>query len=240
MAHETTIIPALPCASMQETLDFYVALGFEITYQQTRPNTYGCVAWGDINLHFFTLKGYEPANSYSTCLIITPDIQALHKIFTAGLRQKFGKVPVAGIPRITKPSNKNAAGDYRFNVVDTGGNWIRFIQLATPSAEPKLSQAVSNKLSRAILAADILVNAKGDFAAAAKMLDSALALNEPDVTPSQRVKALVLRAESAINLGESMLARDLLTEASSLLLTEEDREHLRDVLGQADDLAGMI
>ena len=58
MANEVTI-PMLPCKSIDETLEFYTALGFEITYQQ-RPNTYGCVKYEEINLHFFTLKGYEP------------------------------------------------------------------------------------------------------------------------------------------------------------------------------------
>ena len=57
MANEITI-PALPCGSINETLKFYVALGFEITYQQSRPNTYGCVKYEDIDLHFFTMKGY--------------------------------------------------------------------------------------------------------------------------------------------------------------------------------------
>jgi catechol 2,3-dioxygenase-like lactoylglutathione lyase family enzyme len=67
------MIPALPCASINEVLEFYVAMGFEITYQQARPNTYGCVKRDNIELHFFTMKGYEPANSYSTCLVITQD-----------------------------------------------------------------------------------------------------------------------------------------------------------------------
>ncbi len=41
MANETTI-PMLPCRSIDEMLTFYVALGFEVTYHQTRPNTYAC------------------------------------------------------------------------------------------------------------------------------------------------------------------------------------------------------
>jgi hypothetical protein len=66
MANEMTI-PILPCRSINDTLEFYGALGFEIAYQQERPNTYACVKLGDINLHVFSMKEYEPANSYSTC-----------------------------------------------------------------------------------------------------------------------------------------------------------------------------
>jgi len=64
MTNEITI-PILPCQSINETLHFYVALGFEITYQQTRPNTYACVRRDDIELHFFALKELAPADSYT-------------------------------------------------------------------------------------------------------------------------------------------------------------------------------
>jgi len=49
MANET-MIPILPCGSINETLEFYVAMGFEITYQQARPNTYACVKLDNIDL----------------------------------------------------------------------------------------------------------------------------------------------------------------------------------------------
>jgi hypothetical protein len=47
MANEI-MIPILPCRSINETLEFYVALGSEVTYQQTRPNSYACVRRDDI------------------------------------------------------------------------------------------------------------------------------------------------------------------------------------------------
>lgn len=125
MADEITI-PTPPCASINKTLEFYGALGFEITYKQERPNTYACVRRGGIELNFFSMKRYEPADFYSTCIVLVPDIDALHKQFSDGLRARYGKIPVAGIPRMNKPNN-NADGDRRFNVVDPGGNWIRFI-----------------------------------------------------------------------------------------------------------------
>jgi catechol 2,3-dioxygenase-like lactoylglutathione lyase family enzyme len=176
VANEITI-PALPCASMDDTLGFYVALGFKITYQQTRPNTYGVVKYEDIELHFFAMKGVDPANSYSTCLVLVDDADALYKIFAANLRQHYQKLPVAGIPRITKPNNKNSGGDWRFNVVDTAGNWIRFIQRGAPPAQPMpiTTTAKLTPLGRAIMSAELLVNGKGDFPEAAKVLDAAFA-----------------------------------------------------------------
>ena len=38
-AKEITI-PILPCRSINEMLEFYRALGFEVIYQQSKPNTY--------------------------------------------------------------------------------------------------------------------------------------------------------------------------------------------------------
>jgi hypothetical protein len=66
-------IPILPCHSINEMLEFYRVLGFEVTYQQSKPNTYAVVCRGDIELHFFSMRGYEPANSYSTCYVRVPD-----------------------------------------------------------------------------------------------------------------------------------------------------------------------
>lgn len=34
------VVPLLPCASIDDMLTFYTALGFEQTYRQTKPNPY--------------------------------------------------------------------------------------------------------------------------------------------------------------------------------------------------------
>ena len=50
-------IPLLPCHSIDETLTFYRALDFEVTYQQAKPNLYAVVQRGGIELHFFAMQG---------------------------------------------------------------------------------------------------------------------------------------------------------------------------------------
>lgn len=229
-------IPALPCASINETIEFYVALGFEITYQQTRPNNYACVQRGAIDLHFFSMKGYEPANSYSTCLVMISDADALFQDFAAGLRQHFGKLPVVGIPRISRPNNKNAAGDRRFNVIDPGGNYIRFIerQSEAPPSEDRLT-----KYGRVIRAAQLLADAKVDYPAAAKMLDSAQA-SAAEASASERVQATLLRAEIAAHMQETALAGQLLSELQQINLEDPEREALSEVFERADELAQML
>lgn len=236
MPNEITI-PILPCGSIPDTLSFYVALGFEITYQQTRPNAYGCVKRGAIELHFFTLKDYIPANSYSSCVILVSDADALYAAFAAGLRSQYGKLLSVGIPRITRPNNHNAAGDRRFNVVDPGGNWIRFVQQVESQSAPKAPDTPVTRLSRSILAAELLVNSKGDFPAAGQLLDAALLRDEPEATPIERVRATVLRAEIAANSDDPALAKHLLAEVSGWALSDGEREALTDVLQKADELA---
>ena len=237
MAGEITI-PALPCASINDTLTFYVALGFEITYQQTRPNTYACIKRDDIELHFFSMNGFEPANSYSTCLVLIHDADELYQSFAAGLRQHYGKLLVAGIPRITRPNNKNASGDYRFNVVDPGGNWIRFIQQTNNKVEDEPT-GITTKLSRAIHAATLQA-AHGDFLSAAKILDTALDRDESEATVVQRVQALILRAEVAANMDDYPLARSQLDDLHKLPLTAYDQLMLTDEFERADELAQML
>jgi hypothetical protein len=241
MAGEITI-PALPCHSIKETLAFYTAMGFEITYQQERPNTYGCVKRGDIDLHFFTMKGYEPKNSYSTCIVLVPDLAGLHRAFSDGLRDHFGKVPIAGIPRISKLNTSNSDRQLRFNVIDPGGNWVRFAQIgdqpaASETAAP--NKEGQSKLSRATQAADWLIEAEGDFESAAKMMDKALAHDEP-VPVMHRVQALILRASLAISLDDKPLASKLLNEVRQMPLGDEDRAALSAEMGQASNLEKML
>lgn len=49
---------------------------------------------------------FDPADSYGSCIVSVPDVGALHASFAAGLRAAYGKVPVAGIPRMTRPRKR--------------------------------------------------------------------------------------------------------------------------------------
>jgi hypothetical protein len=35
---DETTIPVLPCQALQPVIDFYAALGFDVTFQQRSPN----------------------------------------------------------------------------------------------------------------------------------------------------------------------------------------------------------
>jgi hypothetical protein len=143
-------------------------LGFERTYRQLRPNPYVALRREDLHLHFFGLPGFDPEQSYGSCLVQVPDVGALFEAFAAGMRRVHGKLLVKGLPRMTRPRpRKNMGGVTGFSVVDPGGNWIRIVSLSkTALATTKLGRALEN----AVVQAD----SRGDVAQAVKILAASL------------------------------------------------------------------
>ncbi|KYF88783.1 hypothetical protein BE20_22000 [Sorangium cellulosum] len=229
---EVTTIPVLPCASMPETLAFYGALGFEVTHQQTTPNVYAATRRGDVHLHFMGLKRLDPRESYSTCLVLVPEVERLHETFSEGLRRAYGKVPVAGFPRISRMKK----GQSRFTVVDVAGNSVIFIRRDAPDDDDEGGSRSSSRLGRALRAAARLRDFKNDDAAAAKVLDVALARKEDADAPLERARALAARLELAVALGEEARARALRAELDEAPLSEEERAQIRPLLDAIDAL----
>jgi hypothetical protein len=188
VANEVTI-PLLPCASIDEVAEFYVMLGFTVTYRQYRPNAYLSVRREEINLHFFGIPGYEPERSYSSCLIQTEDPRSLYDDFAAGMRIVYGKVLVSGIPRMTRPRRDG------FLLVDPGGNWIRVVP-EVPEPEP----VSSNGLTRALRNAVTLAGSHGAERQALKILEGAL-VREVHASEEERASALEFRDELLERLG---------------------------------------
>lgn len=233
MSSETTI-PILPCKTLGETLDFYRALGFEITHEQTRPYAYGSVRWGGINLHFFQREQFNPAESYGLCYVAVSDVDGLFEAFTGSLKKTLGKLPSTGIPRITAVRTL-ASGERRFNILDPGGNWLHIAQQTGSPRIAKTSPYKKSALFRALVMATMDLNSMCDAATAATTLDAALpqAASEPAVL---RVQALILRADCAVALNELAAARSLLAAAKEIALTEEERSSIEEDLRRAAEL----
>jgi catechol 2,3-dioxygenase-like lactoylglutathione lyase family enzyme len=225
-------IPILPCPSIDDVLAFYRALGFSLTYQQERPNTYAVVQRGGIELQFFVLKGLDPAQSYGSCYVLVSDVDGLYEAFNAGLREAVGRVPTRGIPRIGSLRDM-AYGVRQFVVVDPGGNHIRIGQPV--KVQPTPTTATAGRLERALVAAVILADSKGDDPAAAKVLDSAMA-DDPPIAGPVAVRALVLRADLAYRMGDPEAARRGIAEARSIPVADADRAAIADELRRANEL----
>ncbi len=61
------MIPMLPCADIDAIRDFYLPMGFHVTYRQLRPNPYLALKREDIDLHYFGMDNFKPEDSYGTC-----------------------------------------------------------------------------------------------------------------------------------------------------------------------------
>jgi hypothetical protein len=177
--HDWMTIPVLPCESIVETLAFWEGLGFTVTYRQTRPYQYGVVKRGDYALHFARMKGLDRAkNVYNGCLVMVSDVAQVHQEFARKLKQQFGKVPQAGIPRISRMK----PGATRFTLTDVSGNWIIFIQHGEKDQQTweKADDPNQTPLQKSIATAIRFRDYKEDATAAAATLEAALrkAINE--------------------------------------------------------------
>jgi predicted lactoylglutathione lyase len=223
MANERTY-PALPCSDLEVSLTFYKSLGFKQTYKQLRPNPYAVVAREDIHIHLFGMENFNPADSYATTIIVVPDPDSLYQSFAEGLREHFGKLPVAGIPRMVRPRKKY--GTVRgFSVVDPGGNWLRISKLNDTEEEAAVENEKAEELAQIILVAARLGDARGDEALALKTLESGLKRFK-DAPTTDLVRAYLYRAELALRTNNSKLAYESLATAKSMELTTDEQSEL--------------
>ena len=119
--------------------------------------------------------------------MITDDIEALFDAFAARLRAAYGKLPVSGFPRITRPrrrkNNDNRTG---FSLVDPSGNWIRVTAERSPVESS--SDASVSRLRAVVDNAVVIADSRGDAAQAAKILAGALA-RDTTARPEERREA---------------------------------------------------
>lgn len=204
-------MPALPCVSLDETLELWSAIGFQVTYRQVAPNAYGVVARDGYELHFFGLKGIVPTDNFSTCLVMLPEVEALHAEFELRLRGLLGRAPTRGLPRISRMR----PGQTRFTLTDPNGNSVIFIRFG-PEDEAR-AQAYKDPsltpLQRAVRLAERLRDYHLDDHAASRALDVALK-KAVDETAEDRRAALLMRAELARAQDDPDLAQRLESEAN--------------------------
>lgn len=218
----TTTIPLLPCVSLDESLAFWEALGYEVTQKQKAPNPYAVIRYDDYELHLFGLKQLNPADNFTTCLVILPEVEAWHATLAGRLRAALGRVPAQGLPRISRMK----PGQTRFTLTDVAGNSVIFIQRGEEdeAAAEEYKQPGLTPLQRALAVAARLRDYKNDDAAAAKALDSALARHDEPSLDYARV--LAARIELAEALEDADLARALGERLRQLPLSATDRAAL--------------
>ena len=113
-------IPILPSRSVNDTLAFYRRLGFDGEIWG-EPYSYAILRRGTVELHFFTHKELQPAESCAGCYIRVSDVEVIYQALV------LAELPQSGIPRLDALKNK-PWGMREFAIVDPDGNQIRIGQ----------------------------------------------------------------------------------------------------------------
>ena len=202
----STTIPVLPATSLDESLAFWEALGFEVTLRQKAPNAYGVVRYEDFELHLFELKRLEPKNNFTTCLVILAEVEQLHASYAALLSESLGRAPYRGLPRMSRMR----PGQTRFTVTDVAGNSVIFVKRgrADEEAAAEYKRPGQTPLQRAVALAERMRDFRNDDAGAARALDNVLERYAGEDSPAYR-RAIEARIELADTYEESERADEL-------------------------------
>lgn len=222
----------MPSTSINDTVNFYMAIGAVITYQQKAPNNYVGLKIKDIELHFFGLKQLKPATNFSTCFLRVDEIDTFYNHCRAGLKALYGKIPLKGIPRINQIKDMPAYGARQFVLVDPSGNYIRVGQPIAKTdsllfEENGKKPASGTALGKASELADRLANGKEDFEEALRVIDKALkndAGDEADIT----FKLLVLKMSIAHRTEDPKAAKQLQPTVIKQLAKIQDHHLIKD------------
>lgn len=206
------VSPLFACKSLNKLLDFYQAIGFEVIYQQKKPYVYGVVTYGTLQVHF------SRQASPSICLVYIADLALQHQTFAEALRQQYGRIPTAHQPRITRLTY----GQTRFHLVDPMGNQLVYRSQSEQNgffaADLPLSP-LAQAIKESVFARDVYA----DDRMAIKTLDLALSQYAATAIPIEYARALAMRAELAIAMGEMELAQVLEGYIAKIPLSDEER-----------------
>ncbi|WP_433308563.1 glyoxalase [Micromonospora sp. CA-269861] len=218
--NETTV-PLLHCAAPEETLAFWRALGFEVTYQQLKPYVYLAFTWSGFHLHYGPApRDLDPTRETSGgCLVLVDAVAPYHAAFTEAMRRAYGKVLVKGLPRITR----YRAGASRFSIVDPSGNSIVFVVREEPAELEYGGSSELEGLARVLDNARILREFKMDDRAAYRALDSGLRRRAEDAPAVEQAMALAGLVELATALDKADRVPEWGARLQALALTPEQR-----------------
>ncbi|WP_205649380.1 hypothetical protein [Agromyces sp. LHK192] len=223
--------PLLPCGDVDEIADFWTALGLERRYRQIRPNPYLVMSAGGFELHYYGMPEWNPDESHSTCMVLVPDPRPLHERFRAGLRDRYGRVPNSGAPRITRPRERaNNGGLSGFSLIDPAGNWVRVTR--APDGEPDAgdgerttwTSTAGSPLGRALENAVVIGDSHGDPVQARRVLDGALRRSDETASAEggteDRARALAYLIELDLRLDDRAAADARIAELERMPLDD--------------------
>ncbi|APE34543.1 glyoxalase [Nocardia mangyaensis] len=218
-----TAVPVLWSGDLTTTLAFYRALGYTVTYEQTRPYVYGAIEKYGCELNFAAPPpGIDLPAEYGGAILMVDDVAARHAEYTTALRAHYGKVPATGRPRITR----FRTGQTRFSLIDPDGNTVIVIQRDEPeNLEYGGSRALTG-LARVLDNARILRDFKNDDRAATRVLETGLHRFATSASALERARAYAALAELAVATDDPERLAHWKFELDSVELTEDEHAAL--------------
>jgi hypothetical protein len=133
--NESTV-PLLHCVSAEETLAFWRALGFTVTYEQTKPYLYLAFRWSGFEIHYGSAPAdLDPAlENTGGCLVMVDSVAPYHAAFTEAMRRAHGKLLAKGRPRMTR----YRPGGSRFSIIDPSLTPDEHERVRSAVADPSL------------------------------------------------------------------------------------------------------
>lgn len=214
-------IPVLNGGPLEQTLLFWENLGFTKTYLQKSPYPYGVMRRGDYDIHF---HGTKDSASGVTCLVIITSVESTHAEFTQRLKQCYGKVPSAGVPRISRVK----PGQTRFTVIDPSHNAVIFIKRGGEDNEvyTNADRKGLTPLQKSLALAIRLRDLKLDYPAASKVIHNGLRKAQGE-KPIDLARALHVKADLAFLMNDVVFQQSTLVDLAKVQLTVEERERIK-------------
>ncbi|MFI6761737.1 glyoxalase [Micromonospora sp. NPDC050417] len=221
--NESTV-PLLPCVAPDETLAFWRALGFAVTWEQTKPYLYLAFRWSGFELNYGRAASSVDPSVENTggCLVMVDVVAPYHAAFTEAMRQTYGKVLSKGLPRITR----FRPGASRFTIMDPSGNSIVFIQRDEPETLEYGGAPALKGLARVLDNARILREFKEDDRAAFRALNSGLRRHGDAAPAVEQAMALAMLIELSTALEEPQRVPEWGVRLRELALTVEERHRV--------------
>jgi hypothetical protein len=236
---DETTVPLLHCVSAEETLAFWRALGFEVTWEQRKPYLYLAFRWSGFELHYGPAPaGLDPSSENTGgCLVMVGAVAPYHAAFVAAMRKTYGKVLGKGLPRITR----YRPGASRFSIVDPSGNSLIFIQRDQPEEEVEYggSERLTG-LAKVLDNARILREFKTDDRAAFRALNSGLRRHADAASAVERATALAALIELSIALDESARVPGWGSQLREIPLNAQERQQVENAVADPGMLSGWL
>ncbi|MFD0587321.1 hypothetical protein ACFQZE_04870 [Paenibacillus sp. GCM10027627] len=236
------IIPIFNCDydTFDTHLEFYTAMGFDIVYYQKAPYRYASVNREGIGeFSFYGVKNFKEDGQVGGCYVVVPNVRQIFEELKANLKAYYGKIPVKGTPKISRLNQTTE--DWRVNVTDAVGNTIIIGEsfgdsTALMEAEEGRIKALQSKFEKGYAGAYRFAYSKMDYLAARNTLEVAFHKFREEISNELLFKAKVLQADIYNELGQKENADEALQEAASIILTEVEKENVKNELERFHEL----